>query len=634
VSSLSQGAYTFRLKVTDDDGDNATSDVMITVKDAAPPQIVYKDVPARVEAESFSAMNGIQTENTGDENGGQNVGWQENNDWMDYAIKVPAAGTYNINFRIATPNDGVQFQLKKADGTTLTTVSIPNTGGWQSYQTVAAQVTLPAGQQLVRIVTTDAKTTGWNLNWWEVNNNNGNNKSIISEAGDDQSLAFSATSTTLNGNAKGANGPVTYAWSEVTGPNNVNFATPDAAKTAVSGLVPGSYLFRLTVKDRNGNSASDELIVAIGNGTPSGSKKIEAESYSNMNGIQTENTADAGGGLNVGWQENNDWMDYSVNVPAAGTYTVNFRVATVNNGVQFQLRKSNGAALATVTVPNTGWWQTYQTVSAQVSLSAGQQTLRIFTTDAKGTGWNINWWEIAGAAPAPFSKKIEAETFATMNGVQTENTWDDNGGLNVGWQENNDWMDYSVNVPSAGTYTVNFRVATVNTGVQFQLRKSDGSALTSVTVPNTGWWQTYQTVSSQVTLPAGQQTLRIYTTDAKGTGWNINWWEITNVANQSTVSASANRSDVALMNLEEKTGIDAFPNPVTNRFLLKVNNNLSGKMNVVLFNTSGAIQKQYSLNKTAGDTQTYLSIGDLPSGTYILKTSIGDWSETIKILKQ
>ena len=635
VSSLVQGVYTFRLKVTDDDGAAATADVTVTVNAAAPPAIVYKDVPGRIEAESFSAMNGIQTQTTGDDNGGDNVGWQENNDWMDYAIKVPVAGTYTINFRVATPNTGVQFQLKKADGTVLSTVTIPNTGWWQTYQTVSAQVTLPAGPQIVRIVTTDAKSTGWNLNWWEVKTGKGdNNKSIASDAGDDQTLPVSAVSATLSGNAKGANGSVTYAWTEVTGPNNVNIVTPDAARTTVTGLIPGSYLFRLTVKDNNGNSAADEVIVAIGNGWPSGSLKIEAENYSNMSGIHTEKTSDVDGGLNVGWQENNDWMDYSVNVPSAGIYTVNFRVATTNTGVQFQLRNATGTALTTVTVPNTGLWQTYQTVSAQVALPAGQQTLRIYTTEAKSTGWNINWWEIANPAPAVFSRKIEAESYASMNGIGTETTGDENGGLNVGWQENNDWMDYAVNIPAAGTYTVNFRVATTNTGVQFQLRKADGTALTTVTVPNTGWWQTYQTVSSQVTLPAGQQTLRIVTTDAKANGWNINWWEITNVANQNTVSASSNRSDVALMKPEGKTGIEAFPNPAIDRFLLRVNNKLSGKMNVVLFNASGGIQKQFSLIKATGDTQTYLSIGDLPAGTYMLKTSIGDWSETIKILKQ
>ena len=71
-----------------------------------------------------------------------------------------------------------------------------------------------------------------------------------------------------------------------------------------------------------------------------------------MNG--TENTSDVGGGLNVGWQENGDWMNYNVNLANAGTYTVNFRVASFFAGAQFQLKKADGTVLSTVTVPNTG----------------------------------------------------------------------------------------------------------------------------------------------------------------------------------------------------------------------------------------------------------------------------------------
>jgi endoglucanase len=89
-----------------------------------------------------------------------------------------------------------------------------------------------------------------------------------------------------------------------------------------------------------------------------------------MSGVQTEGTADAGGGLNVGWIDPNDWMDYSINVTAAGTYTVNFRVAATVANAQFQLKKSDGTVLATVNVPNTWGFQNWQTVSATVNLSS------------------------------------------------------------------------------------------------------------------------------------------------------------------------------------------------------------------------------------------------------------------------
>jgi hypothetical protein len=96
--------------------------------------------------------------------------------------------------------------------------------------------------------------------------------------------------------------------------------------------------------------------------------KIEAESFTSMNGIQTETTADTGGGLNVGWTDTGDWLNYTVNVQSSGTYTVGFRVASINPASQLQLRNAAGTVLTTVNVPNTGGWQTW-------SLGVGTYTI-------------------------------------------------------------------------------------------------------------------------------------------------------------------------------------------------------------------------------------------------------------------
>ncbi|WP_206424246.1 carbohydrate-binding protein [Cohnella candidum] len=141
------------------------------------------------------------------------------------------------------------------------------------------------------------------------------------------------------------------------------------------------------------------------------------------------------------------------------------------------------------------------------------------------TGWpagQFSEFEIYGAAvstPSPIPGKIEAENYSAMNGIQTETTSDSDGGLNVGWIDAGDWMDYSVNVQTAGSYTVEYRVASPNATGQIQLR-SGANTLATTTVPNTGGWQTWQTVTATVNLSAGQQTLRIY---AGGGGFNINW---------------------------------------------------------------------------------------------------------------
>jgi hypothetical protein len=113
-----------------------------------------------VEAESYSKMSGVVLDQCSE--GGQNVGGIQANDWMDYSVNVPAAGSYKVNFRVAGP--GGQFQLRNAAGTSLATVTAPATGGYQTYTTVSATVTLPAGQQTLRIY---AVTGGYNINWFE-----------------------------------------------------------------------------------------------------------------------------------------------------------------------------------------------------------------------------------------------------------------------------------------------------------------------------------------------------------------------------------------------------------------------------------------------------------------------------------
>ncbi|WP_175532020.1 carbohydrate-binding protein [Paenibacillus sp. yr247] len=119
--------------------------------------------------------------------------------------------------------------------------------------------------------------------------------------------------------------------------------------------------------------------------------KIEAEDFSAMSGIQLETTTDTGGGLDVGWIDAGDWMYYNVNVPTAGTYTVQYRVASPNTTGQIQLQ-SGATVLATTAVPNTGGWQNWQTVTTTVNLNAGQQTLRVY---AGGSGFNVNWINFA-----------------------------------------------------------------------------------------------------------------------------------------------------------------------------------------------------------------------------------------------
>lgn len=126
--------------------------------------VVYVPVPAVIQAEDFYAMEGVQTEASEDTGGGEDVGYIDTNDWMDYNITVTTAGQYDIDLRVASNEATGNIQLL-SNGTSLGTVAVPNTGGWQSWQTVTTTVTLPAGDQTFRVF---AAAAPFNFNWFEV----------------------------------------------------------------------------------------------------------------------------------------------------------------------------------------------------------------------------------------------------------------------------------------------------------------------------------------------------------------------------------------------------------------------------------------------------------------------------------
>ncbi|MCX6180336.1 MAG: carbohydrate-binding protein [Bacteroidetes bacterium] len=136
--------------------------------------------------------------------------------------------------------------------------------------------------------------------------------------------------------------------------------------------------------------------------------KIEAEGYTSMLGVQLETSTDAGAGQNVGFIDAGDWMNYKVNVAAAGTYTVNFRVASTTTGKSLLLQNNNGSAVyGTINLPNTGGWQTWQTVSAVVQLNAGVQELVVGSATG---GFNVNWMQFTSSTPTPFITLSQSAT--------------------------------------------------------------------------------------------------------------------------------------------------------------------------------------------------------------------------------
>lgn len=114
-----------------------------------------------LEAEGFSAQQGVQTEACSE--GGQNVGWIDQGDWIAYGgIAFPASGTYRVEYRVSSPGGGRLSLDLDAGGIVLGQLDVPATGGWQNWTTVSHVVTVGAGTYDLGIY---AAQGGWNLNW-------------------------------------------------------------------------------------------------------------------------------------------------------------------------------------------------------------------------------------------------------------------------------------------------------------------------------------------------------------------------------------------------------------------------------------------------------------------------------------
>ena len=124
--------------------------------------------------------------------------------------------------------------------------------------------------------------------------------------------------------------------------------------------------------------------------------KIEAEQYSEMNGVQLEGCSE--GTLNVSnIDDTDDWTEYSLIVPESGRYTVDVRVASENTDFSLDLLSSKGVKLATVAVGTTGGWQNWVTKTSEpFALPKGAQTFRVASTGGK---WNLNWFEFKRVGP-------------------------------------------------------------------------------------------------------------------------------------------------------------------------------------------------------------------------------------------
>ncbi|MEW7289619.1 cellulase family glycosylhydrolase [Aquimarina sp. 2304DJ70-9] len=227
-------------------------------------------------------------------------------------------------------------------------------------------------------------------------NNQAPSVSITSPSNEDEFTAGS--SIVIKANASDTDGTVVKV-EFFSNTNKIGEDTSSPYQYTIANAVAGTY--RLTTKaidDDGADTSSQEIRITVqeepaggctGNGSPITSR-IQAEDYCDMQGIRTQNTSDVGGGLNVGWIDTGDFMEYRINIPETSEYEIAYRVASRYSSGEVDIRVNN-SSLGKTAIPNTGGWQNWRTIKTKVNLSTGSQTVQLY---ASGPRWNINWFTL------------------------------------------------------------------------------------------------------------------------------------------------------------------------------------------------------------------------------------------------
>lgn len=143
--------------------------------------------------------------------------------------------------------------------------------------------------------------------------------------------------------------------------------------------------------------------------------KLEAEGCDNFGGANGGNgkvnyyrngniaiatTADAGGGHQVGWIANNEWLEWQ-QVPFNGTVSIQLRMATPNPNMQAHL-EIDGVAQPVKTLPNTGDWSAFTTFdfgTVGTYSNAYHRVRIVFNTG----NINVNWIQVSSSTSSSSS---------------------------------------------------------------------------------------------------------------------------------------------------------------------------------------------------------------------------------------
>ncbi|HEV2784563.1 MAG TPA: PQQ-dependent sugar dehydrogenase [Actinophytocola sp.] len=250
---------------------------------------------------------------------------------------------------------------------------------------------------------------------------------------------------------------------------------------------------------------------------PAAATRYEAESATISQGVVESNHTGFSGTGFVNYDNLvGSFVEFSVTAPQAGTATLVLRYANGTTADRPMDVTVNGAVVGNdVSFPGTGAWTAWQTRTITAPLNAGANTVRATGVTANG-GPNLDYLEVDVAAP---TTDLQAENATISQGVVESNHAGFTGTGFVNYDNVvGSFVEFgNVSAAAAGPASLTFRFANGTTTDRPMSISVNGTVVAAAqSFPGTGAWTTWQEITINVTLNAGNNVVRATATTVNG----------------------------------------------------------------------------------------------------------------------
>ena len=442
---------------------------------------VTRDAFSRIDAASFDAMNGIQTENTTDAGGGSNVGWIEGGDWLRFNNVDFGGGAGSVNARVASNNDGgtIEFRLGSPTGSLVGSVNPTHTGGWQNWQTISGAINASGVHDLYLVFVGNGAGL-FNVNWIEFDQGD-----VVSVPSTPQNLTSSSVTTSsvsLNWNsAAGANGyDILRNGSVIDSTTSTSYQDTGLSEST-------TYTYSVQAYNDAGNSAASNSISVTTEGSsmplPATPQNLAATGTTTSTVSLSWNAASNAAGYDIlrngsviNSTTSTSFQDSGLAADTTYTYTVR---AYNQTGQSSQSNSVSATTQGTVVNPPTG-----DNVATGKSVTA-TSTLSFLSTSNAVDGNQGSYWESNSSAfPQALTVDLGSTHFVSQVILKLPNdaAWETRT-QTLAIQGSSDGSNFNTLAGSAGYV---FNPASANT-VTINFAESEARFVRVNVTGNTGW---------------------------------------------------------------------------------------------------------------------------------------------------